>query len=102
MAIVPFHLEHKTMNCLCPFQLTFQRKSASDYTVSSLLKSDYLKQRFKFVVFKKILLRKNGKWHQVVMDVPTLLPLAGLVSISQHSLQCLLPELMVTSLWNKF
>lgn len=86
MAIVPFHLEHKTMNCLCPFQLIFQRKSESNCTISSLLKSDYLKQRFKFVVFKKIPLWKNGQWHQVVMDLPTLLPLASLVSISQHSL----------------
>lgn len=68
MAIVPFHLEHKTMNCLCPFQLIFQRKSESNYTVSSLLKSDDLKQRFKFVVLKKIPLWKNGKWHQVVTD----------------------------------
>lgn len=61
MAIVPFHLEHETMNCLCPFQLIFQRKSESNCTLSSLLKSDCFKRPFKFVVLKKVPLWKNGK-----------------------------------------
>lgn len=86
MAIVPFHLEHETMNCLCPFQLIFHRKSESNYTLSSLLKSDCFKHPFKFVVLKKVPLWKKGKWCQVITDLPTLLPLAGLVSISQCSL----------------
>ncbi|CAK6447823.1 unnamed protein product [Pipistrellus nathusii] len=102
MAIVSFHLEHKTMNCLCPFQLNFQRKSESNYSVSSLLKSDDLKQRFKFVVLKKIPLWKNG----LSQTRPTFPPLACLVSISQRSLPVSSPnifsQLMVISLWNKF